>query len=167
MSTKHPCPVEDGDASPGTAPALGRARPSVPHDRSPTAPPLGLLAPRGATAQAFTSIYCVVTTIDDRGRLADRSPVKALGWAAGQPVTSQPAQDHVMLAADAAGDPAVNRQGFLRLPIPVRRMLQLTAGDRLLVVTDATEDLMIVYTMSAVQRLSAPALASDRERGSS
>jgi hypothetical protein len=42
-------------------------------------------------------------------------------------------------------------------------MLRLAAGDRLLIVACSTEDLLIVYTMSAVQGLSTWRLTSSDE----
>ena len=114
---RAPQKIADNDASSSTAPMSVWARSSEPLVRPPLADlSIGLLSPHSTTIRGFTSVFCVTTTIDHRGRLADRSPVRTLGWAVGQPVTSQSAQDHVVLAADAVGEPAVNRQGFLKLP---------------------------------------------------
>src|SRR5262249_42874382 len=39
------------------------------------------------------SLHCALTPIDDRGRLADRSPIRAVGWPPGQSITISVVQE--------------------------------------------------------------------------
>lgn len=92
------------------------------------------------------SLYCVVTPIDDRGRLADRSPIHAVGWSPGQPVTISVTHQTIVIVRPG-GPELITRQGHLRLPARIRHMCRMTAGDRVLVVV-ASSGLIVVYPMA-------------------
>jgi hypothetical protein len=59
------------------------------------------------------SLYCVLTPIDDRGRLADRSPIRALGWPPGQPITISVVQQTVVVISGSHGAQSLTRHGHL------------------------------------------------------
>ena len=90
---------------------------------------------------------------DDRGRLADRSPICAAGWAPGQPVTISIANDHRLVLVRPDGPQTITRHGHLRLPASVRHTCGLSAGDRLLVTVTATPPLLTVYPMATVEAI--------------
>jgi hypothetical protein len=77
----------------------------------------------------------VVTTIDINGRLADRSPVEALSWPAGLPVSFTLILPLLVVGPDTTSREHVTSQGYLRLSSSIRRVLQIVSGDRLYVTT--------------------------------
>jgi hypothetical protein len=57
------------------------------------------------------SLHYTVTPVDARGRLADRSPIRALGWLPGQPITITVLQRAVVVTAQAGAADAITGQG--------------------------------------------------------
>jgi hypothetical protein len=108
-------------------------------------PPLLSPAPR-------SSLFCVVTPIDDRGRLADRSPIRAVNWSPGEPVTISVTHDHIVIVR-RGGPESITRHGHLRLPARVRHMCCMRAGDRLFVTVIPTPGLLAVYPMAALEAI--------------
>ncbi|WP_134666070.1 MULTISPECIES: hypothetical protein [unclassified Amycolatopsis] len=104
-----------------------------------------LLEPEGGT------LYFVVTTIDSRGRLADRSPLRVLGWTPDCTITITTVGRAVIVATRSAGPDAVTRQGHLRLPARVRHACRLSTGARLLVAASPDRDLLAAYPASSVE----------------
>src|SRR5258708_333913 len=107
-------------------------------DRDRRPPPVPVLdrgslpADGGAPA---TTVYAF-SAMDKSGRIADRSPVQALGWQPGTRLHIRE-QTGVMVATAAAdGVHCLDRQGHLHLPIAYRRWCHLRAGDRLLLSAD-------------------------------
>src|SRR2546423_10529947 len=47
------------------------------------------------------SLYCALTPIDDRGRLANRSPIRAVGWPPGQSITISIVRQPVVVISKA------------------------------------------------------------------
>ncbi len=92
------------------------------------------------------SLYCAVTPIDDRGRLADRSPIRAVGWSPGQPVTISVTHESIVIVRPG-GPESITWQGHLRLPARIRHMCRVSSGDRVLVVISPVTDLIVVYPM--------------------
>jgi hypothetical protein len=108
--------------------------------------PLGqLLAP-----VPRSDLFCAVTPMDDRGRLADRAPVHAAGWSPGQLVTISATPDHCVIV-HVGGPETITRHGHLRLPARIRHACALSPGDRLLVIVTSTPRLLAVYPMAAVE----------------
>jgi AbrB family looped-hinge helix DNA binding protein len=91
--------------------------------------------------------------MDDRGRLADRSPIRAAELAPEQPITISVAHDDRLLIVRAGGPETITRHGYLRLPARVRHALGLAAGDRLLVTVTATPRILTVYPMATVEAI--------------
>lgn len=113
--------------------------------------PRGLpLAPLLSPVPHVSSLFCVVTPMDDRGRLADRSPIRAAGWSPGQPVTISITRDHIAIVGD--GPHAITDHGHIRLPSYVRHACRLVPGDRLLVAVPAP-GVLAVYPMAALEAI--------------
>lgn len=108
------------------------------------------LAPLLAPVPA-SSLYCALTPIDDRGRLADRSPIRALGWSPGQLITISVVQETVVVISQSNGAESITRQGHLRLPARVRHRCRLTPGDRLLIAAAPGSGILAGYTMPALE----------------
>jgi hypothetical protein len=101
-----------------------------------------------------TLLYCVVTPIDARSRLADGSPARVLGWAPGHPIsiTAIPQDGGQIIGVRTGGPNAVTRQGHLRIPAYVRHLCRITTGDRLLVAATPGHGLT-VYTMDLLSQI--------------
>jgi hypothetical protein len=98
------------------------------------------------------STHYVVTAVDARGRLADASPVRVLGWAPGCPVTLHIVRGLVVVAtrgdarAGGHGGLPITRQGHLRLPASVRHACRLHPGSRLLVAAHPDTEVIVAFT---------------------
>jgi hypothetical protein len=97
------------------------------------------------------SLYCALTPIDDRGRLADRSPIRAVGWSPGQAITISVVQETVVVVSQPTGAECITRQGHLRLPARVRHLCRLTSGDRLLIAAAPGPGALVGYTMPLLE----------------
>ncbi len=103
--------------------------------------------------QPVEAVFCVVTTIDARGRLADRSPARVLGWSPCQPLAVSISAGVVRLATAEAGGLAVTKQGHVRLSSEIRHAVGLVDGDRVLVVVRPDLDAVVIYPMPVVAGL--------------
>lgn len=116
-----------------------------------TGPTTGLpLAPLFPPMPA-PSHHCVLTPIDDRGRLADRSSIRALGWSPGQPITISIAQLKVVVISQPNGTERITRQGYLRLPAHIRHVCRIAPGDRLLIAAALTTGVLTAYSMPSLE----------------
>lgn len=113
----------------------------------------GLPLPPLSVPTPLPSLYYTVTPIDARGRLADRSPIRALGWRPGQPVTITVTEQVVVVTAQAGGAESITRQGHLRLSARIRHACRLNAGDRVLVAAAPTPGVLAVYTMALLESI--------------
>lgn len=105
------------------------------------------------TPTPMPSLYYTVTPVDTRGRLADRSPIRALGWRPEQPITITVIQQAIVVTAQAGGADSVTRQGHLRLPARIRHACRLSSGDRLLVAAAPTPGVLVVYTVALLESI--------------
>jgi bifunctional DNA-binding transcriptional regulator/antitoxin component of YhaV-PrlF toxin-antitoxin module len=109
------------------------------------------LAPLSVPTPA-PSLYYTVTPVDARGRLADRSPIRALGWQPGQPITITVLQQSIVVTPQPGGA-SITRQGHLRLPARIRHVRDLNVGDRLLVAAAPTPGVLVAYTMALLETI--------------
>lgn len=115
--------------------------------RATTGLPLAPLFP----PMPVPSLHCVLTPIDDRGRLADRSPIRALGWSPGQPITISIVQLKVVVISQPNGIERITRQGHLRLPARIRHVCRITPGDRLLIAAALATGVLAVYSIPSLE----------------
>jgi hypothetical protein len=99
------------------------------------------------------SLYFALTPIDDRGRLAERSPIRTLGWPPGQPITISVLQETVVVISQPTGAESITRQGHLRLPAHVRHLCRLTPGTRLLMAAGPGPGILVGYTMPLLESI--------------
>jgi hypothetical protein len=125
----------------------------APRTEQPWPPRAVLPLPALLLPASPSGLFCTVTPIDDRGRLADRSPIRVAGWAPGQPVTISMTDDRRLVYVRPDGPQTITHHGHLRLPAAVRYACGLSAGDRLLVTVAATPPLLTVYPMAAVEAI--------------
>jgi len=95
----------------------------------------------------------VVTSVDDRGRLADRSLVRVLDWESQRRFEVSVLREMVIVTARSSGIRLVTRQGYLRLPPFIRRGLGLVAGSRLLLAANLEYDRVVAFTTSALDAM--------------
>jgi hypothetical protein len=116
-------------------------------------------------------VHYVVTAVDARGRLADASPIRALGWTPGSQITLHVLAGAVIIATPATpphnppgtaappsaigqagrtrvrpARPAITAQGHLRLPATIRHGCRLRPGSRLLVAAHRRTGVLAAFT---------------------
>jgi hypothetical protein len=109
----------------------------------------GLPIPVPPDAARGAGIRCVVTPVDRDGRLADRSALTFMGWAAGQAVELA-IEPGPIVVARTGRTVRINPRGHLRLPLTVRRSCRVSAGDRVLVVANRRRGELLVIPMATV-----------------
>ncbi len=99
-----------------------------------------------------SDVRCVVTPVDRDGRLADRSVLAFIDWLAGQAVAfvNEPG---LIVVAHTGGSGRVDRRGYLRLPLAVRRRCGIVTGDRVLVAANRQRNELLVIPMAAVDAM--------------
>jgi bifunctional DNA-binding transcriptional regulator/antitoxin component of YhaV-PrlF toxin-antitoxin module len=91
-------------------------------------------------------------TVDVRGRISVRTPLRELRWAAGTEVSFR-LLDGALLAAVGPGGRRVDGQGFLRIPGALRRRCSLCAGDRVLLVVNDKDHALMIYSSARVRAM--------------
>ena len=122
--------------------------------------PRGLPVAQLPARTRSSSSYYAVTTVDNRGRLADRSPLRVLGWPAETPISITVVQALIVIVARDGGTEAITRQGHLRLPAAVRHRCRLDPGARLLLAAWPERDLLLACTAAALDAVLLPYHAS-------
>jgi bifunctional DNA-binding transcriptional regulator/antitoxin component of YhaV-PrlF toxin-antitoxin module len=139
--------LDAGSVTDRLAAALSAVQPDV------SAHTAGLPLPRLQAPIPAPSLYFATTPVDSRGRLADASPVRAVGWSPGQPITIIVIAGTIVVTSAPDGAESVTRQGHLRLPARIRHTCRLTRGDRLLVAAAPAADLLVAYTMPCLESI--------------
>lgn len=111
--------------------------------------PTGLPLPNLVAHVGDEEVFFVSTKIDNRGRLADRSAVRELGWRPEAQVSFS-ANRGALIVVSGCGHYGITRQGYLRLPAEVRHRCRVAAGDRLLVVIPPERDRLLIFTAATV-----------------
>ncbi|MFC8845371.1 MULTISPECIES: AbrB/MazE/SpoVT family DNA-binding domain-containing protein [unclassified Micromonospora] len=89
--------------------------------------------------------------------MADRTVMRALGWAPGRRLGIREHRGLVIVAADERGVFAVTREGRLRLPAVVRQWCGLAAGDRVFLVAEPDCSRLVVHPPAALDAMIAQA----------
>ncbi|MET7948986.1 AbrB/MazE/SpoVT family DNA-binding domain-containing protein [Micromonospora sp. NPDC005324] len=84
-------------------------------------------------------------TLDSRGRIADRTAMRELQWAPGQPLNIREHRGLIVVSADKQGVFKVTKYGFVRLPAVVRQWCGLAAGDRVFIVAEPASNRLVVH----------------------
>ena len=101
------------------------------------------------SGRTSTVVYGLAA-LDERGRIADRVVLRALGWSAGQRLVIGEIGGVLTVHADPMGAYQVTGQGHLRLPAPLRHRYGLAAADRVLLAADPTRSQLTVYPPAAL-----------------
>lgn len=113
-------------------------------------PPLPL--PVLPTPRAGTLVYGLAA-IDNSGRIADRTVIRALGWGPGTRLHIREASGVIVVRLDRQGVFTVTGQGHLHLPAAVRHLCGLTAGDRVLLAANPADGLLVVHPPAALDAM--------------
>lgn len=97
-----------------------------------------------------------LSALDDRGRLADRVVMRALGWSAGLRLDIGEKAGILTVLTAPDGAYQVTNQGHLRLPAPLRHKCGLQAGDRVLLATDPERSRLTIYPPAALDNFLPP-----------
>jgi hypothetical protein len=168
QSTDHSSAPRDEDLHSGERTALDNA-PARPHGRhtpnGATGPAVSKISqlcvhtismplPHLPSPVARSDLFCTVTPMDRRGRLADGSPIRAAGWRPGQPITIAVSQHPHVVIVKESGPDKITSGGHLRLPADVRHVCMLTTGDRLFVVVAVRPATTVaVYPMPTIEMI--------------
>lgn len=87
----------------------------------------------------------VATTVDSRGRLANSSILRGLGWEPGDLFRADVDNDVAVVHRAKDGRPSVRANGCLYLPLTIRRRLRLSAGQRVLLAVAPILDMAAVF----------------------
>jgi hypothetical protein len=104
-------------------------------------------------SRRMSTVVYGLSAVDDRGRVADRVVIGALGWFAGLCLDMHEAAGVLTVFTDSEGVYRVTSQGHLRLPAPLRHRCGLNAGDRVLLVADPQRSRLAVYPPAALDIL--------------
>lgn len=85
----------------------------------------------------MSTVVYGLSALDDRGRLADRVIMRALGWSVGLRLDIRETGGVLTVLTSPDGAYQVTHQGHLRLPAPLRHRCGLQTGDRVLLAADA------------------------------
>jgi hypothetical protein len=110
----------------------------------------GLPVPKPPEQVQRSSSRYAFTTMDDRGRLGDRSLVRLLNWPPGTSLKPTVLDDQIIVFRRSPGAAAVLKLGHVRIPAAIRHRCQLRAGDGFLLTASAAHDLLVVCTTSAL-----------------
>jgi bifunctional DNA-binding transcriptional regulator/antitoxin component of YhaV-PrlF toxin-antitoxin module len=113
-------------------------------------PPVSALDP--GTARVTDMIYAL-SAVDKSGRVADRSIVRAIGWAPGTRLDIREQAGTIVARPAADGVHSIDDRGHLHLPLAVRRWCRLTAGDRVLLAVDPATGVLVAHPLAVLDRL--------------
>lgn len=120
---------------------------------APTALEAGLPLPKLVEPSEKSATHYVITTVDARGRLADRSPLRLLVWMPRLQVSISVAAGVIVVSPQPDGAHTITSQGYLRLPASVRHQICLGVGDRVLVAACPDRGLLVAYPMPIVDTM--------------
>ena len=91
-----------------------------------------------------------LSALDDRGRVADRVVMRALGWSAGLRLDIHETAGVLTALTALDGPYQITTQGHLRLPAPLRHRCGLEAGDRVLLAAEPDRSRLAIYPPAAL-----------------
>ncbi|MFC4144741.1 AbrB/MazE/SpoVT family DNA-binding domain-containing protein [Micromonospora mangrovi] len=94
-----------------------------------------------------------LAAIDNSGRIADRTLIRALGWEPGTRLHVREVSSVIVVRLDRQGVFTVTGQGHLHLPAAVRHWCGLTAGDRVLLAANPADGLLTVHPPAALDAM--------------
>ena len=141
-----------GSLVPALVPSLALpARSDMPDSRRPGGHcPLPMTRLRGVRERS--TVYGL-TTVDNRGRIADQTVARALRWLPGDPLDIRVTNDLIMVVAAADGPVAVSTQGRVHLPAAARHACGIAAVDRVLLAAEPADGVLVVHPLAALDAM--------------
>jgi hypothetical protein len=91
--------------------------------------------------------------VDSSGRVCDRSIVRALGWQAGHRLAVNVVGDAVVFRPDPRAVLVMPSKRYVPIPAAARVRCGIGAGDRVLLVAEVDQSVLVVYSLWAVDGL--------------
>ncbi len=112
-----------------------------------TAPPLPVPAIAAMDRADRPRLHLAVSTLDQWGRVADRSTLRSLSWTPGHPVAFETCRSGLVIVRGSASGSSyqVDSRGYLRLPAEFRHGARIELDDRLLLAASEQPRLLLVY----------------------
>ncbi|MCX2729480.1 hypothetical protein OOZ19_04460 [Saccharopolyspora sp. NFXS83] len=129
-------------------------RPSSDGAVSGTKPARSLPVPDLTERPGETRTLYRIASLDQRGRIAERSVIDALGWVAGQRLQfGLISESAIAVLPDPAGMFSLARRHHIPLPVTARRWCHLQTADRVLLAAAPQHGMLVIYTMSALDSM--------------
>lgn len=131
-------------------PALAFAR----HDRVRSGPPVErpMSVPDLPTRRTNESVYGVAV-MDRYGRVAERTVLRSLDWGPGHPIDLRIVAGSVVVIPNPDASVHIGTDGYLRLPVGLRRACRLAPGDRVLLAADPPSRRLVLHPPTAMDAL--------------
>ena len=139
---------------PGAVMAERPVRLFVPPDapaREPVAPPPMVSIPQRPTFDQ--QLHAGIAVLGHAGRITDKVLITALDWTPGDRLTLDISDDAVTLTRSDNGTSEVDARGQVIIPVSARRQLQITTGDRVLLVALPAVDQLKLHPMHLLLKL--------------
>ncbi|MBQ6640301.1 MAG: hypothetical protein IJH84_04605, partial [Saccharopolyspora sp.] len=107
-----------------------------------------------AAAPGAAGVVYRIAAVDERGRIAERSVTHALGWWPGQRLqVGMLSAATLAIRPDPGGLCTLTRRGHIPVPLSARRWCHVQAADRVLLAATPEHDLLVIYTMAALEAM--------------
>jgi hypothetical protein len=120
-------------------------------EREPVAPPPMVSIPERPTFDQ--QLHAGVAVLGHAGRITDKVLITALGWTPGDRLVLDISHDAVTLTRSHNGTSEVDARGQVIIPVSARRRLQITTGDRVLLVALPEADQLKLHPMHLLLKL--------------
>ncbi len=99
-------------------------------------------------------IHLSVSTLDQWGRIADRSTLRHLSWPPGHPVVFDTGRNGLIIVRDSpsGSNYQVDRRGYLRLPAELRHGARIELHDQLVLAASEQPRVILVYPPTLASR---------------
>jgi hypothetical protein len=94
-----------------------------------------------------------LAVMDRYGRVADRSVLRALGWAPGRTIALRIVAGSILAVPAPEASVRIGTDGYLRLPVGLRRACRLAPGDRVLLAADPPNRRLVLHPPTALDTL--------------
>jgi hypothetical protein len=102
--------------------------------------------------QRMSTVVYGASAVDDRGRVADRVILRALGWDAGHRLDIRESAGTLTVVPNPAGSHQITGHGYLRIPAEMRHRCGVATGDRVLLAADPDRSYLAIYPPAALDK---------------
>lgn len=113
----------------------------------------GLPVPRLESVTSASTLSFRTTTVDDRGRVGVRAPLRELGWAVGSELACRLVDGVIAVSPATTSGYRIGGRGHLRIPAALRHRCRLTPGSRVLVVAYRDTELLEIHPSASVEAM--------------